>query len=261
MPPIRAALRLNADEAGRLEAALAALERAVADDATRGTPVVDWAPDVRRLRAALVDAQNRAAVRTALAAVGKRDTQRARVYRVEESVAAVGGGDDLMAVAEAEAFVSRVVNHHSVRVDYPRLDPTRVVLRTVARRATATCRSLGPDHTLTVPRTHLTRRILLHELAHAAANAHFGKLNIAGHGPEFAAAYLRLVGTFLGEAAHQALAQAFVIAGVTTRFTTRPLPLDAPGARSRPNASPGPAGSTANRHHEPTGSAPASTVW
>lgn len=119
-----------------------------------------------------------------------RDSQRQRLYDAEnlmpEYYHKIGRGS----LAEAEAFVAMVLGttwwqshpHH-----LPRLRITGGAKHGLANRGKAR---------IALPPFARTKLICLHELAHILTPV---TADVAAHGPEFAQAYIDLVGQFMGE--------------------------------------------------------------
>ena len=126
-----------------------------------------------------------------------RDSQRARVYRAESSMAP----SPLPGLDACARFVDRVVgslwwvqrfpDHTHDRV--PRLRPGNGARQAFFRPADP--RDDGGDATITLPRRYRTKGVVLHELAHWAL---WDEPLVPHHGSTFARLHLDLTEEFLG---------------------------------------------------------------
>lgn len=132
------------------------------------------------------------------------DQQRATLYRAEDGVDSGRSFADLDAVQE---FVDQVTSS----AYWERIPgaPQVVVVRDGRGRRHACANETWFGAELRLPRWSRSARVVLHELAHTITPR-----GAAGHGPEFAACYVRLVERFLSWEHGEALRAAFRLGGV-----------------------------------------------
>lgn len=134
-----------------------------------------------------------------------RDTQRQRVYDAENAaLSSIDPRADL-SLRDMQNLVDRWCADRVVRRHYRRA--VRPLLVTDGRGRRTACYHptlYGPDE-LRMPRWSRSRRVLLHEFAHALTFSY----SRADHGWEFCACYLMLVRRFLGREAEATLMREF----------------------------------------------------
>lgn len=151
-----------------------------------------------------------------------RDSQRQKVYDAERR-AFKDAPIDLPEMEDIERFVAHVRTLKRVRQSFPCL-----VLRPVqakdgrARRAAG-----GNSQGIFMPRWSRKKWIVLHELSHTIVQRVHGVFGAAGHGWEFASAYLTLVRHVLGRGAHDALKAEFRAGRVRFKAPRKRAPLSA----------------------------------
>lgn len=134
-----------------------------------------------------------------------RDVQRSRVYAADKSLQP-HDRVDVSTVEAIESYVARVWHDPAVRQSFPKMWPYPPHVRDGRGRRSAA----GCAHWIALPRDYRAEHIVLHELAHTITHQVHGPFNVAGHGPEYCAIYLRLVAVVMGEAAYAALHDAFI---------------------------------------------------
>jgi hypothetical protein len=159
-----------------------------------------------------------------------RDTQMQKLYTAESAVPEGA----LLTLGQLEYFKRDVMEDSWFTALYGQdITPAQVNL-VIPKKAGKKSRCItvgdGPTatHTIKLMPHMRTKKTLLHELAHAVTNARWGGDRIAGHGPEFAYTYLRLVYRRFGRQVGHALAQSFTDGGVVItprRPSLKPLPL------------------------------------
>jgi hypothetical protein len=159
-----------------------------------------------------------------------RDTQMKKVYTAESAVPEGA----LLTLGQLEYFKRDVMEDSWFTGLYGQdITPGQVnlvIAKKAGRASKCTTVGDGPSatHTIKLMPHMRTKKTLLHELAHAVTNARWGRERIAGHGPEFAYTYLRLVYRRFGRQVGHALAQSFTDGGVLItprRPSLKPLPL------------------------------------
>jgi hypothetical protein len=150
-----------------------------------------------------------------------RDSQQAKVYAAEGRIPEGA----LLTTREIEEYVAQVcadpwfkqhhpeINVHDIRFEFPK------------KGNRATCKTTGSVHKLRFPPRLRNKKTVLHELAHACANAKWGRNRIAGHGAEFVYCYLRLVYRRFGKEIGFALLSAFNSGKVSMAPRQKPLAL------------------------------------
>ena len=133
-----------------------------------------------------------------------RDSQRSRVYRAEHRVAQRLNEPNLGSVEETQEFVDTIVGSSWWRIAAPHR-PTVLVADGRGRRSGG---SVGGE--IRLPRLYRTPLIVFHELAHEWVMCPVR----APHGPEFARAFLALVGVFHSDGALTLMSEAFADEGV-----------------------------------------------
>jgi hypothetical protein len=144
-----------------------------------------------------------------------RDSQRSRVYAAERAVEWSKRADEKIGdggLGAAQAYVNRVIGSkawHKVlgcgdhEREICRWAPVEVADGRGSRKARAGWSRIS------LPRWSRKRWVVLHELAHVAAQKRYGYYSIAGHGWQFCDVYLRLMRRFLGTDEAQKLQRAF----------------------------------------------------
>lgn len=139
-----------------------------------------------------------------------RDSQRKRLYRAEDVIKFDGKGraGDLppmpgRTLADVQSYVDRIVTSAWWR-DYVGVLRTRVTVEAGKGYNSSDYRSVIRLRWRTV-----TRFIVLHELAHQAADARYGARDVAPHGPEFSGMLRSLVQRFMGQDCARQLAESF----------------------------------------------------
>jgi putative metallohydrolase (TIGR04338 family) len=139
-----------------------------------------------------------------------RDSQRARVYRAEDKVAQKLKEPNLGSVASTQDVVDSVVNSDWWQAVAPHR-PLVVVADGRGRRSGG---SIGGE--IRLPRRYRTRLVVLHELAHEWVTCPVR----APHGPEFAGAFLNLIGVFHSDGVAALMSDAFAYEGVRVEAAT-----------------------------------------
>lgn len=139
-----------------------------------------------------------------------RDSQRARVYRAEEMVAQKLKERNLGSVEETQDIVDSVVGSDWWRA----VAPHRPVVVVADGRGRRSGGSIGGE--IRLPRRYRTRLVVLHELAHEWVSCPVR----APHGPEFAGAFLTLLGVFHSDGAAALMSDAFAEEGVRVNTAT-----------------------------------------
>lgn len=119
-----------------------------------------------------------------------RDFQRSKVYRSERQD--FGTPPEFRTLAECQEYVDLIIATDAWRRIAPHVSSVEVL---DGRGRRSACAYEGAD-AIALPRRHRRRWVVLHELAHVATPTTEA---VASHGPEFVAAYLYLIRTFLGE--------------------------------------------------------------
>lgn len=142
-----------------------------------------------------------------------RDSQKARLYDAERvtptyQAGTFGGtGRRFATIVEIESFVIEVLDSRWFQARWGR----RMVA--VEKSQGTWSRAYGRGLIVMGHRDHWQPMIVLHELAHTVTDPIY-----AGHGKEFAAAYLALVGRFIGAEAEADLRAAFIERKVKHRW-------------------------------------------
>lgn len=140
-----------------------------------------------------------------------RDTQRAKVYRAEK---AIWTEAKPLTMEETRAYV-HLVEKTALWAEMRRFKSPVDVGDGRGRRSAAAYASLNA---ITLPRWGRQPAVILHEMAHLTVSS-----TAAGHGPEFARAYLKLVSRFMGTAAAVKLRTAYAAQGVRVARGTKAL--------------------------------------
>jgi hypothetical protein len=159
-----------------------------------------------------------------------RDSQMQKVYTAE---ARIPEGATITP-REAEDYVREVCADPWFRQHHPEVNGTDFKLVFPKKGNRATCKTIGTSHTLRFPPRLMNKKSVLHEMAHACANAKWGRSRIAGHGEEFVYCYLRLVYRRFGREVGFALLSAFNAGKVKMAPRQKPLaqlPKDDPAWR------------------------------
>lgn len=141
-----------------------------------------------------------------------RDSQRSKVYKAERTIKA--GKDRLETVAEMEKWITNLCKQKRIRSHFPELRRSFDVEDGRGRRAAG-----GSTWGITMPRWSRSKLVILHEMAHVVIERRYtiraprvnGKwvIQVAVHGREYCAVYLKLVHLALGKAAMEELKAAF----------------------------------------------------
>lgn len=134
----------------------------------------------------------------------ERDTQRSRVYKAER-IALAKMGDPLPAVKDVERYVKRIFEMRRVRDAFPGM---RWGWLPRVGDGRGRCNAGGYDAAILIPRWARQEWVVLHELAHTITQRVYG-YNVAGHGWQFCAVYLKLVLYGMGREAHDTLKRDF----------------------------------------------------
>jgi len=134
-----------------------------------------------------------------------RDSQRSRVYRAEHQVAQRLNEPNFGSVEETQEFVDAIVGSSWWRIAVPHR-PTVLVADGRGRRSGG---SVGGE--IRLPRLYRTPLIVFHELAHEWVMCPVR----APHGPDFAGAFLTLVGAFSDKQTLESLIWAFAAENVS----------------------------------------------
>jgi len=126
-----------------------------------------------------------------------RDSQRAKLYRAEQSRPQ---GRRFATLPQCQHYVDSVLRSPWWRGVHPDIETVRVKDGRGRRSAAAWHQA----REIALPRHARSELTILHELAHLVTPPTF-----AGHGPEFAATYLDLVGRFMPPPAAEDLRTAF----------------------------------------------------
>lgn len=147
--------------------------------------------------------------------VGHRDSQRSRLYRAE-SASGLEKHAEKMTIAEAQAFVDRLLAQKTVQKHFPITGRIGTKVFVVAGRG---CYAEWLRRRITLAPWGRNPLVICHELAHILERRG------AAHGWEFAAAELWLVRRAMGKDAHDALKAAFKAGRVryTAPRARRPL--------------------------------------
>lgn len=137
-----------------------------------------------------------------------RDTQRAKLYRAERSAFKDPQWNALMDLGTCTIYIERVLHSAFWKEHVKHTYPLNIRDGRGCRKASA-----GADR-ITLPCWARKHWVILHELSHTGIGRTLRRSEVAAHGREFAAFYLRLVRHFLGVAAHDALRDAFRANGV-----------------------------------------------
>lgn len=130
----------------------------------------------------------------------ERDQQRARVYKAER-VTLANMGKPLPSVSDVERYVKRVFAMKRVREAFPTMRANWLPSIGDGRGRRAAC---GWEGGIKIPLWARTEWVVVHELAHTITRRVYG-CNVAGHGWQFCAVYLKLVLYAMGREAHDAL--------------------------------------------------------
>lgn len=132
-----------------------------------------------------------------------RDSQRQRCYDAEHAVPGHLHGRVLATVQELQEWVDKAL------ADEPDAPAVTVGPGSGSRRARATWHP-ERGHRLQFPRSQRTEIVACHEVAHVLVAHRYGFEGAAGHGWQWAATYLDLVGRHCSPLAAEALEAAFV---------------------------------------------------
>lgn len=148
-----------------------------------------------------------------------RDSQMGKVYTAESRIPegatlSPRGVEQYVAEICADPWFKQhhpEINIHDIRFSFPK------------KGKRATCGTTGSVHKLRFPPRFMNKKTVVHELAHACANAKWGRTRIAGHGAEFAYVYVRLVYRRFGKEVGFALLSAFNAGKVAIAPRLKPL--------------------------------------
>ena len=160
--------------------------------------------------------------RPLVSAAAPRDTQRSRVYSAErmafpEAFGRSSGEPGLQSIPECQAFITRITRQAWYKRRFPDGRWTVTVGHNQGRGG-----ARGGYGSITISGYYRNRVVLLHELAHNAVGPGPWR---AGHGWEFAKAYLDLVRHVMGREDAAKLAAAFKAKRVRTRPKRTRAPL------------------------------------
>ena len=127
-----------------------------------------------------------------------RDTQKAKLYRAENTVAR---GIEWKTLDEIEAFLTKLVNSRRFEKRF-KLQHKGNRKSPILRPGFGARRATGGFWMITLPRLARCQRVVLHELAHCVTNG-------AKHGPDFAKAFHDLVSMSMGRETARALRVAY----------------------------------------------------
>lgn len=134
----------------------------------------------------------------------KRDTQKARVYKSDKALIAVA--QPLPDVVDVERFTKRLLTQKRVKDAFPKAARYQLPKVGDGRRRRRAC---GWESGIAIPRWARNEAVVVHELAHTIALREYGRGDVAFHGWEFCATYLKLTLYAMGREAHDVLKAAF----------------------------------------------------
>ena len=129
-----------------------------------------------------------------------RDTQRSKLYRAEAVLHK--WKSPLPSVKDVEQFADKVFGSKRVRAAFPQAVHNWTPPEVKDGRGTRIARG-GTFH-ISIPLWARNEVIVLHELAHTITRRMY-PINIAGHGWQYCATYLKLILYMIGREAHDAL--------------------------------------------------------
>lgn len=133
-----------------------------------------------------------------------RDSQRSKVYKAEQ-IAFKGSSIDVPEIKDIEEYIDHIRSLGRVRESFPELVKFPVFVGDGRARRRPCANSSG----IFMPRHARQKWIVLHELSHTIIRRRYSVLRAAGHGWQFAEAYLLLVRHVMGVEAHDRLKAQF----------------------------------------------------
>lgn len=148
-----------------------------------------------------------------------RDSQQSKVYAAEGRIP-----EGLpLSTREVEDYIREVCADPWFKQHHPEINVHDFRLEFPKKGNRATAKTTGSVHKLRFPPKLRNKKTVLHEMAHACANAKWGRSRIAGHGAEFVYVYLRLVYRRFGKEVGFALLSAFNSGKVSMAPRQKPL--------------------------------------